>query len=56
VKNANMIELRCLITALILAITHFRPSSPRAQNDFIGGENLFRAEPAEEAISRLTHP
>jgi hypothetical protein len=56
VKNANMIELRCLITALILAITHFRPSSPGAQNDFIGGENLFRAEPAEETISHLAHP
>ena len=28
--NANMIELRCLTTTRVLAITHFRPSSPLA--------------------------
>jgi hypothetical protein len=60
-----MIELRCLITTLILATTHFRPSSPLAQNDFIGERICFarnrlkkssHASPIREYVCLLVAP
>jgi len=50
VKNANMTELRCLITPAMLLASRFQRSSPSAQNGFVSGENCVVWNPLKKSF------